>query len=353
MKRKYPNRWTLLITIILLSFTGYFILTRFFLEESKQVLTQLRENVKEEFPDAAKRVEARYGLRQYAGERREDGRAAGTVILVHGLDDPGKVWTNLQPVLLENGFHVWAFEYPDDQPISESAQFFMNQMRTLKKRNVGTVSIVAHSMGGLVAREMLTNPGLSYADAVSNGMVPAVAQLIMVATPNHGSELAQFRILGEFRDQLANIMKEDYVWIEGLLDGAGEAGMDLVPGSPFLKDLNSRPHPESLDMVVIAGVLDATAGDRINKYVDRLSAALPEEAHGTVAALGDILASMVNEVGDGLVPVESAKLNGYPFHIVPGTHLSIIRNIRAGSERVPPAIPIILQYLNKPVSAGG
>jgi len=56
---------------------------------------------------------------------------------------------------------------------------------------------------------------------------------------------------------------------------------------------------------------------------------------------------MSNQIGDGLVSVNSVRLSGVPLKIVKGTHLSMIRNIIASDQRIPPAIPIIIEQLNQ------
>ena len=226
----------------------------FFREEERQTRIHIREAVKKKYPEAVKRIKATYGLRPF--ERpipsvKRDVQAT-EVILVHGLDEPGKVWMNLSPALVKEGFPVWIMTYPNDQPIIESAQFFLKHLKLHNGSGTGSISIVAHSMGGLVAREMLTDPSFSYAEKADKGELPAVELLIMVGTPNHGSGLAQFRAFTEFRDQLGNLFKGNYHWLQGIVDGAGEAGIDLIPGSKFLKTLNSRPHPYNVSMLVIA-----------------------------------------------------------------------------------------------------
>jgi len=62
------------------------------------------------------------------------------------------------------------------------------------------------------------------------------------------------------------------------------------------------------------------------------------------------LLSMSKQIGDGLVSVNSASLSGVPLKIVKGTHLSMIRNILASSQRIPPAVPIIIEQLNQSLS---
>jgi len=345
MQRKSRKRWIVLIAFIFILSAAYLILSRFYPEENKRIRIQLRESVEGEFPDLAKAVRSRYGIKPVIENNTESGGMDHCVVLIHGLDDPGKVWMNLKPKLIDKGFRVWIFTYPDDQPISDSARFFFKEMKTLKNNKVEDVSIVAHSMGGLVAREMLTNPELSYAKTATDGTVPAVSSLIMVGTPNYGSLLAQLRIFTEFRDQLSNLFMGDYVWIEGIMDGAGEAGIDLAPDSVFLKELNNRPHPKHLNMAVIAGVMSPMTSERIQQFardIDEETRANTKETDSTVA---DFLNSMSLRLGDGIVSVDSAELDGYPIHVVEGTHLSIIRNINKSSERVPPAVPIVMEYL--------
>ena len=324
----------------------------FFREEERQTRIHIREAIKKKYPEAVKRLKAAYGLRPFEQPEPSEKRDVQTteIILVHGLDDPGKIWMNLAPVLVKEGFSVWIMTYPNDQPITESAQFFLKRLQSHKISGTGSISIVAHSMGGLVAREMLTDPSLSYAEKADKGKLPAVVQLIMVGTPNHGSGLAQFRVFTEFRDQLGNLFKGNYHWLQGIIDGAGEAGMDLTPGSNFLKRLNNRPHPYNVSMLVIAGMMSQRQKNEIEKFAHNLEGILPGDIRVAAKKIETVLLSVSNQVGDGLVSVNSASLSGVPLKIVQGTHLSIIRNIRAGSQRTPPAIPIIVEQLNRSLS---
>jgi len=88
-------------------------------------------------------------------------------------------------------------------------------------------------MGGLVSREMLTNPEIGYDRSAKDALVPQVAALIMVGTPNHGSQLARLRVFTEMRDQLSRLTSGQASWLAGILDGAGDAKIDLLPGSRF------------------------------------------------------------------------------------------------------------------------
>ena len=324
----------------------------FFREEERQTRIHIREAVKKKYPETVKRLKATYGLRPFEQPKPSVKRDVQTaeVILVHGLDESGKLWMNLAPVLVKEGFSVWIMKYPNDQPITESAQFFLKHLKLHNVSGKGSISIVAHSMGGLVAREMLTDPALSYAERADKGELPAVELLIMVGTPNHGSGLAQFRVFTEFRDQLKNIFKGNYHWLQGIIDGAGEAGIDLIPGSKFLVSLNSRPHPRNVSMLVIAGVISPGQKNENEKFAHNLEVKLPGDTRVAAKKMENVLLSVSKQVGDGLVSVNSARLSGVPLNIVQGTHLSMIRNIRADSQRMPPAIPITIEQLNRSLS---
>jgi pimeloyl-ACP methyl ester carboxylesterase len=349
LKKNRRTLWIALIVLSLVLIVGVHIFRQMYSEKERRIRIQFRETLQQKYPEEVDRMRALYGIKPANGKgfKKTATNRKHEVVLVHGLDDPGKVWVNLAPTLMNNGFDVWIMTYPNDQPIVESARFLCEEMVSLRGKGTKTVSIVAHSMGGLVAREMLSSPELAYAQSALNDDVPAVAQLVMVGTPNHGSELARFRIFTEFRDQLTQVFEGDYHWLRGVLDGAGEAGLDLIPGSPFLETLNSRPHPKNVSMLVVAGVMSTWKTDDIESFIQGVKIRLPDRTHEAVAGIGDLLISMAQGVGDGLVSVDSARLDGVPLCMVQGTHLSIIRNMSVDSERIPPAVPIVIEHLTK------
>jgi hypothetical protein len=201
-------------------------------------------------------------------------------------------------------------------------------------------------MGGLVSREMLTSPEFAYARSIEEKMVPEVASLIMVGTPNHGSQMARFRWFSEVRDHLARLSKGNTSWQGAIFDGAGEAKIDLLPESRFITELNSRPNPD-IDMLIIAGISSPWQEDDINDMIVDVRKEVPEDQQELVDDIGEYMIEMTHGLGDGLVTVESARLEGIPHRTVEGTHLSMIRNITTSSKRIPPAVPIIVEYLNK------
>jgi pimeloyl-ACP methyl ester carboxylesterase len=288
--------------------------------------------VQKHFPHTYAEQMAQFGLKQQSTP--DSITKKQTIVLIHGLDDPGKVWMNLQPVLVKQGYDIWRFEYPDDQPIHESAHFLYQELIRLRQKLGANIEIIAHSMGGLVIREMLTHPKFSCAECQKKR--PEVNRLIMVGTPHHGSELARFRYFSEVRDQL---FSGDFHWLGGVVDGNGEAGENLIPGSLFLETLNSRPHPSDTEYLIIAGVLTTQELSQLTLQLAPLKA--------LKGKIEEISQQVISTLGDGLVSLDSAALEGVPLHRVTGTHLSIIRNVFKSSQRIPPAIPLIEKLLTE------
>lgn len=349
-KRAGKKRWPYVVGSVLLVIGLWHLFTNFYREEEKAIRSQLRETVDSKFPDQRDSFYRTFGLSTY-GENPDasDGPDLGrkTVILVHGLDDPGKVWQDLAPALAREDGNVWLMHYPNDQPITASALLFFEELKGLKRRGIRRIAIVAHSMGGLVSREMLTHPDIAYGQAAETGQVPGVSLLIMVGTPNHGSQMARFRLFGEIRDQLTRLSKGEASWLGGVFDGAGEAKIDLLPGSRFLTGLNGRPHPQGVDMLIIAGIITPWNERDIAQWVDRLRSDSSGDHQEEFGALAGYITSMTYGLGDGLVTVESTRLKGVPHRTVSGTHLSMIRNIAADNPRVPPAVPIIVDHVKR------
>ena len=351
MNKKNKKRfWPWVIGSIIILFGLWQFFSNTYREEEKELRTQIRKTVKEIFPEKAAEYSQTFGLFLFKADQellREEILGRKTVVLIHGLDDPGKVWQNLAPELAKDDYNVLLMEYPNDQPVVESSQLFFEELQELKEFGVDRISIVAHSMGGLVSREMLTSPKFEYYNSANESLVPQVARFIMVGTPNHGSQMVRFRWFGEVRDHLARLSKGEINWQGAIFDGAGEAKIDLLPESSFLTELNSRPHPEDIDMLIIAGISSPWQENDIKRVVGDIRLKVPEDQHELVDDVGEYMIEMTHGLGDGLVTVESARLEGISLRTVEGTHLSMIRNITSSSRRIPPAVPIIIEYLKK------
>ena len=128
MQKKSKKRlWPVVFGSILLLLGLWQFLSNIYQEEEKELRTQIRKTVKEMFPEKAAEFSQTFGLFLFEKDREfppEKLLARKTVVLIHGLDDPGKVWQNLAPVLAKEDYNVLFMEYPNDQPVVESSQLF-------------------------------------------------------------------------------------------------------------------------------------------------------------------------------------------------------------------------------------
>ena len=254
------------------------------------------------------------------------------VLLIHGLDEIGTTWDDMAPALEKDGHEVLSFCYPNDQSIDRSAALFRFQLKHLKALGVERLAIVAHSMGGLVTRDALTR------EDEFEGDLPTVTRIITIGTPNQGAPLASLRHVGEWREHMVRFVKGEHESLDAIFDGMGEASIDLLPDSPYLKDLNSRPLPK-VPMTIIAGLIDDHGKqEHVTKEV--------------LTWLDDILEQTLekwgewsSKLGDGVVPLESTKLAGVDdWRVVKGNHHTIVNHIFE-TEVNPPAVDITLELL--------
>lgn len=305
----------------------------------------LRDIIREQFPAVYEKALAVYGWQLFAENAwgpLPDALPEHCVVLIHGLDEPGKLWMNAAPALTADGILCLAFTYPNDQAIRDSAALLLESLPELRQRGVRRMAVVAHSMGGLVTRELLTCPELAYSRWRGRDAVPRIARLIMLGTPNHGSPLAGLRMFAEFRDHWVRFTRGDGHLLGPLTDGTGEAAEDLKPGSAFLRELNARPAPADVALTIIAGIASPLTRERLDVAAESWARTLPDNRQAWLDDLRQRLDTTTDLIGDGVVPLESARLPGVEDTItVNATHLSMIRNVLRGSRRVPPAIPLM------------
>ena len=262
-------------------------------------------------PAATARQHRHYGLLlpQEVDPRRT------TVILVHGLDCDRTNWFPMSDRLIGEGYQVAYFTYPSDGPLEESAQLLARDMSALRDQFPDmTLDIVAHSMGGLVARRYVEG------DAYAGG----VKHLILLGTPNLGSHWAAYRMALEVQEHY-NLWRHEKDWSPTwmITDGLGEAGRDLKPTSYFLKELNARPRREGVAYTVIAGsqhpIYPITA-DALNGAANLIPNRVASlwGFRQTDWALRNRAETMREHIGksDGPVNVSSTKLDGVDDYII-------------------------------------
>jgi len=301
-------------------------------ERELRVLVQ--DQLHEWFPEEMGPASGVYGL--FLRSAKAPDGVAPRAVLVHGLDEPGNIWDDLVPALGEAGFEVWEFRYPNDQGIDRSADLLAEHWPQLETDR--PVMLIGHSMGGLVVRDFVSR--LRHPEGAASAVDgPAVAGVILVGTPNQGSEWARLRVWLELREQLAPGADGRFSLFAGLRDGTGAAKIDLRPGSAFLTELAEREWPTRVPVRIIGGVLlepppSMTAGlESIGD--DLVSPELDTALRSWWADIGDGL-------GDGVVPVASLTLQDAPPPIlVPASHRGMLVRFFA-SDPEPPAISHII-----------
>jgi len=313
-------------------------------------------------------AETPYGLRLPAGEEQPPA-VAGTwlagegegpsrvVLLVHGLDDPGWVFKDLLGPLRAAGHEPVELIYPNDGPIAASADRLATSLASLRDLGVERVDIVAHSMGGLVTRDVLTRAEYYDGDARGGERYPAVEHFVMCGTPNLGSRAARIRWLAEAREHLTRSLSGRGHLLGGLRDGRGEAGRDLLPDSAFLADLNDRGLPEHVAITCVV----AHASPVAPEGADRAAAAVrrtlgdvrgPRWWRRFVGGVGNVIAAgidgSVDGLGDGVVSIASACLPGVSdVVIVTGNHASMLARLLPFGDELPPAAAVVLDRLRR------
>ena len=260
------------------------------------------------------------------------------VLLIHGLDEPGGIWDDAAPALAHEGYQVLRFDYPNDQAIHTSAKGLHKALTRLHEQGITKLNIVAHSMGGLIARESLTHPQMG--DSTGSIASIRINRLILCGTPNEGSPWAKLRAVGDLRERVYKwIASEDLdptIFTSLSDDGDGEAGVDLLPDSEFLVALNAREMPESVKTTCIVARIVEPIATSSNPKLDQAA----------------------NTLGDGVVAVESATLDSCEDIVqLTANHRTMLRTIifeegwrtMVGSEEAPepPAIRVILDRLGQ------
>jgi pimeloyl-ACP methyl ester carboxylesterase len=107
-------------------------------------------------------------------------------VLVHGICGTPESFGSLGTLLSDSGFRVEPFDYsrePSDATIRQISSKFGEFVKA-----IGKVDVVAHSMGGLIARAWMAG--------VSEPFIPyegEIGRLILVGTPNYGAEPTAMR----------------------------------------------------------------------------------------------------------------------------------------------------------------
>ncbi|KAI1810535.1 Alpha/Beta hydrolase protein [Poronia punctata] len=223
------------------------------------------------------------------------------IVLAHGLLGfaelkltPGwlpaiQYWRGITEALKASGVHVITTTVPPSGSIEQRAEQLARGIAAAAADR--QVNIVAHSMGGLDARYMISH--LRPANV-------AVRSLVTVATPHHGSSFADYLLHGIGPDRLPGIYK--FIRRAGMETGAFEQ----LTTSYMAKSFNPRT-PDNPEVRYFS----------YGAMMDRAPLFSPfRHSHRVI--------SRIEGPNDGLVSVVSSRWGSYKGTLVGVSHLDLI-----------------------------
>lgn len=160
------------------------------------------------------------------------------LVLVHGWrSSPSDCWSVFANYIVNQGYikgdkkqydKILTFGYDSGRHIDENGKDFAEYIKT--KLKGAKVDIVAHSMGGLVARSAIEN----------HEVAKYVRSLITLGTPHLGTMSASVPFLVDVLGYIKNVKDTD-------------GGRDLAYDSNFITELDANSEPSSVSYYYIAG----------------------------------------------------------------------------------------------------
>lgn len=212
------------------------------------------------------------------------------LLMIHGLFSTPLAWAELSNEMwaddtIRNRYQVWHYLYNTSAPPLYSARLLRTQLRELKAlldpsgqhHAWKNLTVIAHSMGGIVAKCLVTRPGDAYWEAAFNVSheelklspkdraslneafewqpIPSVQRIVFVAVPHRGSDYADnfLGLIGRALTTVPNTFESFYQRISKDNPGVfkpvyadlGEGRMNsisvLSPQQPTLKILSRLP----------------------------------------------------------------------------------------------------------------
>lgn len=238
----------------------------------------------------------------------ENAKLERLVVVTHGFTSSPANLAALQRSLSREGHVMASFGYHSRFGVVDSAATFSEELHRFQDQFPdASVTIVAHSMGGVVSRWMLEHAELCPRN---------VDQLIMIAPPNHGSDLTRPGLAGP-PIRIKNVQLDPIrigEWAGGVAEEVNAGIRDLRPGSLVLKRLDGLARNSNVAYSVILG--DSGIVDPLLVSVTRQL--LIERQHNAIAyaALEQFesfegqMDELLDGRGDGVVSLDSGRLDG-------------------------------------------
>lgn len=251
------------------------------------------------------------------------------IIFLHGLDSSKRLFRGTCDFLVEKGYDLYFFEYPNDDRVQRNAVRLSGALKALPEDRRQDISLVTISMGGVITQAMLENPELT---------VDGIRRFIAVVPPFQGSEMAALRGFVEVGDHTLSIFFDPQKALDFWGDGMGRAGIDLQPGSLLMEELDQLERKPGVRYSIIAGNKGIFDPSLLQKARDDLSAepaenGVLEAARRLTLDRMELMLKFQSPQGDGAVSLDSATLDGVEDRIVlPYSHLEFLTGFTANEE---------------------
>jgi pimeloyl-ACP methyl ester carboxylesterase len=254
------------------------------------------------------------------------------VLCIHGLGDSQATWAPLiqtlrgDPVIRRN-YQFWFFSYPTGFPYPLSASVLRRRLDAIKKQypDHKEIVVIGHSMGGMIARTLITDSGMKLWDAIydrppadmpfsaetrkvmTESLIfkprPDISRVIFASASHRGSNIAS-NFMGRLGSRIIG------------------APADLLPDEPEVITL-ARPDTTGANLRRMPNSIDFLKPD--NRFVSTL-ASIP-------TAPGIPYHSIIGDRGrggnldhrwpvstDGIVPYWSSHLEGAESELIIPSH---------------------------------
>jgi len=237
------------------------------------------------------------------------------ILLVHGLWSNSHMWDKMVGWLQNDGFTVYTIDYPNvASPAAVATNQFDDRIQAIKKEfsqqynvNVSKIDVIAHSMGGVIARY--------YINQFQGSPNVDIHTLITVGTPHKGSPWPEIYSLW-----VGNIFPVlnigQYLFLPtGTMGKYGPALGALKPESMFIKELNDQvknPNNPHVSYFAVCGTDNWLSNmvlldiyDNMNYFEQWIAGA---HLTGLSELVKDIIAGNVKTIsGDGVVELSSQR----------------------------------------------
>jgi triacylglycerol lipase len=266
------------------------------------------------------------------GPEPEGEAAKYPFVLAHGFDaSPENRWGfyGVKEALEADGHQVFVAEVPPYQSVDIRAQSLATEVdNALLVSGADRVNIIAHSMGGLDARQLASDGGLGYG--------PVVASITTIGTAHRGTVIADTALGLVFEglvESAVNALAE--LWGGTFSELADEA--DIRGALRSLSEENAtafnatyRDHPDT-DYESWAGVSTVLGkvDDRVREACDNQMLMFPGTSDRIDLTLVPValIVDFKEEPHDGMVTVSSAKHANFRG-CIPADHLDQVGQIK-------------------------